>query len=126
MPAAGSLRSVEVPPCSAAAKRVVLAASSIAAHIGRRQEPPAKDLFVLSAAVVRAATNDDRLGLEYGLDSAAGLLEQLPDGEAWSGCRGHLNAVIEFAWLLLQASGPGVGVSPDYPARPRTRSEAAS
>ncbi len=96
---------MEATPHTPAVERVVFAASSIATHVARGQTPPEKELFVFSAAVVQSATDDDGAALEVGIDSAAALLEQLPDGVVWDECRGHLKAVMEFAWLLQPIPG---------------------
>lgn len=82
----------------------MLAASSIAATLAREQLPAAKDLFVLSAAVIDGARAGDAVALEVSIDSVAALVDEIPDGPAWGGCRGYLNATREFAWLLLRTA----------------------
>jgi hypothetical protein len=100
------LLSVEDLPRSAAANRVLLVASSIAAHIARAEVPAAKDLFLLSAAVVEGAKSHDPQVLELSIDSVTALRQQLPTGDIWEGSRGHLDATIQFAWLLLRERCP--------------------
>lgn len=97
---------METAPCSPSAVRIALAASTIAGCLGREQPPEAKDLFVLSAAVADVARRSDASALELAAEGVTGLLEELPRGEEWHGCRGYLNAVRELAWLLLR-DGPG-------------------
>lgn len=82
---------------------MILSATRVAAYVARGRVPPARELFVLSAAVVEGARREDVPALELGLDSAAALLENLPPEGAWDACRGHLNAIMEFAWLLRHA-----------------------
>lgn len=83
---------------------MLLVASSIAAHIARAEVPAAKDLFLLSAAVVEGAKAHDPQALELSIDSVTALRQQLPTGDIWEGCRGHLDATIQFAWLLLRTT----------------------
>lgn len=89
-------------PDSLAARRVMLAASKIAGYLAAGRLPACEDLFVLSATVVDSAKAEDLHALELSIDAVVALLQQLPGGGIWEGCRGHLNAVMEFAWLWLR------------------------
>lgn len=61
---------------------------------------------MLSAAVVDRAKASDAPALERGVDAVAALLDQLPEDGTWGRCRAHLNATMQFAWLLLGAARP--------------------
>jgi hypothetical protein len=95
---------VEAIPRSAAAERVLLAASIIAAEISQGHTPAGKDLFLLSAAVVEGGNAGDLDALETSIESIKVLIQQILYGGIWEGCRGHLDATMQFAWLLRRAA----------------------
>lgn len=82
-------------------EHVARASGRIASRVARGEIPSAKELFLLTAAVVERSHNKDRQALKLGLDNVVALLDGLPSEPAWDGCRGHLRATMEFAWLLL-------------------------
>jgi hypothetical protein len=90
-----------------AADHVILASARLAGHIGRGEAPPPKDLFLLLAALVEGAKQEDRRTIELALDGVAGLLDGVPQERTWDWCRGHLKATMDFAWLLLRDDRSG-------------------
>lgn len=95
--------SVRAPRSSPSADHVTLSAARIATHVAAGRVPPERELFLLSAAVVESAAASDLEVVQLGLDGAAALLDAAPDGPNWDSYRGHLNATLQFAWLLLRA-----------------------
>jgi hypothetical protein len=98
---------MDVECASGAAKWVLVSAARIAGRIAEGRVPPGRELFALSAAVVDAAHAGDLDALQVGVESSTALLESLPTDGTWQGCRGHLNATRQFAWLLLRMRHAG-------------------
>jgi hypothetical protein len=85
---------------TATAEHVAFTSARLAGHIGRGEIPSPKELFLLSAAVVEGARREDLTAIKLAFDSVAGLLDSVPHEDAWDACRGHLRAIMGFAWLL--------------------------
>jgi hypothetical protein len=96
---------MDVTRASAATHCVFLAAARVAACIAESRVPTSRELFVFAAAVAEAARRGDSDALQSGIESSAALLDGLPSDGAWQGCRGHVNATMQFAWLLLRMHG---------------------
>jgi hypothetical protein len=96
---------MDVNRASSASRCVLLSAARIAACVAEGRVPPSRELFVLAAAVAEAARQGDSDALQMGVESSAALLDGLPSDGAWQGCRGHVNATMQFAWLLLRMHG---------------------
>ena len=93
---------MDVNRASSATHCVLLSAARIADGVAQGRVPPSRELFVLAAAVAEAAHLGDSDALQTGIESSAALLDGLPSDGTWEGCRGHVNATMQFAWLLLR------------------------
>lgn len=96
----GVLPRVERPRNARVAEHLLLAAARVGACAADGSALPRKELFVLSAAVAEAAMRADYQALQLSLDAIGVLIDAAPDGPAWGSYRGHLDATLEFAWLL--------------------------
>ncbi len=97
---------------SPSAQRIILSAAQIANFVQRGDAPPRRALFLLAAAMVKAAHCGDSRALVTGIESTAALLDGLPDGESWRCCRAQLLITLQFAWLLKETGefdGGGIG-----------------
>lgn len=90
------------PPAPAASDALVLAAARIAEDLTSRCSPSEEAVFAFAAGVVRAGHSSDRRAVPLAFELAAGLLDNVPAGRAWSETRGRLSTTKLFAWLLLQ------------------------
>jgi hypothetical protein len=90
-------------PSPAARDALVLAAARIAEDLISRCSPSQEAVFAFAAGVVGAGQRSDRRAVRLAFELAAGLLDNVPGGRAWSETRGRLWTTKLFAWLLLQA-----------------------
>jgi len=82
---------------------LVLAAARIAEDLIARCSPSEEALFAFAVGVVRAARSSDRAATPLAFELAAGLLDNVPAGRAWSETRARLSTTKLFAWLFLQS-----------------------
>lgn len=66
--------------------------------MGRERVPEPRQLFGLSVAVVESA--DNLTALDLAVEACTALLEELSPDSSWEQCRGQLETIREFAWLL--------------------------
>lgn len=105
-------------PASAESDSLVLAAARIAEDLIVRCSPSEEAVFAFAAAVVRAAQSSDRHAAPLAFELAAGLLDNVPTGRAWSDTHGRLSTTKLFAWLLLQSQPVVAGTPETHDSRP--------
>ena len=93
---------MDVNRASTASHCVLLSAARIAACVAEGRVARSRELFALAAAVAEAARQGDLDALQIGVESSAALHDGLPRDGTWEECRGHVNATMQFAWLLLR------------------------
>jgi hypothetical protein len=107
----GPQLNVAIPERTSAVHHVLLCSARIAEGVAHGRVPDGRALFLLAAAVVDAASHEDLHAVELGLSVAVGLRKTIPPDAKWKECRGHLEATMEFAWLLLRKEPAGLNDS---------------
>jgi len=116
-------------PTSSETDALVLAASKIADDLISFCSPSEEAVFSFAVCVASAARAPEPRAVRLAFELAAGLLDNVPAGRAWSETRGRLWATKLFAWVLLQTQ-PAVAnareVDADAPAEPEMHVSRAS